>query len=96
MPLFYQFVDDNLKNKERFNIENAAKNLSIPFLIVHGTNDETVNVKEAEDLKQWSINADLFLIEGANHSFGTKHPFDEETFPANFQQVINKTIDFLK
>ncbi|MEO6903894.1 MAG: alpha/beta hydrolase fold domain-containing protein [Bacteroidia bacterium] len=96
MPLYYQFVEDNLKNKERFNIENATKGLSIPFLIVHGTADEAVGVKEAQDLKQWDKNAEVFLIEGSNHAFGAKHPFDKEKFPADFQKVIDKTIAFLK
>lgn len=96
MPLFYQFVEDNLKNKERFNIENATKGLSIPFLIIHGTNDETVEISEAQDLKLWSGNAELFLIEGANHSFGANHPFNKEFFPDDFQKVIDKTIAFLR
>jgi len=44
MPLYYQFYEDQQANKERLNINHAVKRLEIPFLIVHGTADEAVNL----------------------------------------------------
>lgn len=96
MPMYYQFVEDNLKNKERLNICKAAEKLTTPYLIVHGTNDEAVPVSEAQDLKQWSPTSELFLVDGGNHTFGAKHPFNETDFPMDVQLVLEKTVAFLK
>lgn len=96
MPMYYQFVEDMMRNKERFDIEWAEKNLKIPHLIIHGNLDEAVNVNEAYDLNKWNSNATLYLIEGANHTFGAKHPFHDEVFPEDVVKVLTKTIEFLK
>lgn len=96
MPMYYQFVEDNLKNKERLNICKAAEKLTTPYLIVHGTNDEAVPVSEAQDLKQWSPTSELFLVDGGNHTFGAKHPINETDFPMDVQLVLEKTVAFLK
>jgi pimeloyl-ACP methyl ester carboxylesterase len=96
MPMYYQFVEDNLKNKERLNIRKAAEKLTVPHLIVHGTNDEAVHVSDAKNLKLWNPSSELFLVEGGNHTFGAKHPFEDDHFPKHFQLVIDKTIQFLR
>ncbi len=96
MPMYYQFVEDNLKNKERLNIEKATKNIHIPQLIVHGTNDDAVQIVEAENIAKWNKNAELFIIENANHTFGAKHPFEDDDFPVDVQLVLEKTVEFLK
>ncbi len=95
MPMYYQFVEDNLNNKERLNIRKASEKLNIPHLIVHGTNDEAVYVSEAQDLKQWNPTAELFLVEGGNHTFGAKHPFEEDDFPDDVKLVLENTVAFL-
>lgn len=96
MPMYYQFAEDTLKNMERLSIERSAKSLGIPHLIVHGTNDEAVSVLEAENLAKWNKNAELFIVEDANHTFGASHPFLQEKFPEHFQLVIDKTIEFFR
>ncbi len=48
MPMYYQFVENVKNNLDRLNIEQAAKSLDIPFLIIHGTNDEAVNAQTFE------------------------------------------------
>jgi pimeloyl-ACP methyl ester carboxylesterase len=71
--------------------------LQVPLLIVHGTEDETVPLHQAEELHlQNPENATLIHIEGADHTFGSAHPFNDELLPAPFQQVVNKTVIFLK
>jgi len=96
MPMYYQFAEDTLKNKDRLNILNAEKNLKIPHLIIHGTKDEAVNVNEAKMLHQANSKSKLELILDANHTFGAKHPFVENEFPLHFNQVFQKTLSFLK
>ncbi|TXB67058.1 prolyl oligopeptidase family serine peptidase [Vicingus serpentipes] len=96
MPMYYQFVEDTLNNKERLTIENAARKIDFPHLIIHGTNDKAVDVTEAHNLAKWNSNAELFIIEDADHVFGASHPFIESGFPADVKLVLEKTIQFFK
>lgn len=93
MPLYYQFYENQQANKERLNINHAVKRLHIPFLIVHGTADEAVHFKDAEDLKRSSKHAELLAIEDGDHTFGAKHPFTG-ALPQISMQVIEDTISF--
>jgi len=96
MPLYYQFYETLQANKERLNILRSAGQLKIPFLIIHGTNDKAVSHNDAKELHNVAIKSELFLIEGAGHTFEAKHPFTENIFPENAALAITKTIEFLK
>lgn len=96
MPMYYQFYETLMANQDRLNIHDAVRKLGIPFLIVHGTDDEAVPSQEAEHLRHWASNAELLLVEGAGHTFGVRHPFQGGSLPENAQLVIFKTIEFLK
>ena len=52
--------------------------MAVPWLIVHGTEDETVSHKEAETLRAASPlgTTRLLAVEGAGHTFGAGHPWD--------------------
>ena len=96
MPLYFQIVEDYYQNKERLDIPTAVKNMEQPHLIIHGTADETVPVEMAKEMKQWNLNAELFLVEGANHTFGGQHPSENPVLPEDFKLVIEKTIGFFR
>ena len=96
MPLYVQFYENILANRDRFHITRAAKNLQIPFLIVHGTTDEAVKLSDAEDLHKACKQSELFMVEGAGHTFEVRHPFSGKQFPKNADLVINKTLAFFK
>ena len=96
MPLYYQFYEDCIKNSERIDIENACRNIKIPHLAIHGSDDPTVLVDEVYDLKKWNENTIVEEIKGANHVFGVSHPYDDIKFPPHFQIALDKTIEFLK
>ncbi len=70
MPMLYSFVTDLFENEERLSIQNASEKLSIPHLIIHGTEDSTVLFENAELIKSWNPKAKLNKIEGGNHVFG--------------------------
>lgn len=95
MPHYFSFYTDFIENEQRLTIKGAIKQLNKPHLIVHGDNDEAVPVKEAEMLKSWNPNALLNIIEGANHTFGSKHPWEGATLPVHLQTIVNQTIDFI-
>lgn len=94
MRLGTNLLDDvELHGKTKLNIENAAKKIKVPWLIVHGTADETVPSSEAERLHSASSGVStLRLIEGGNHGFDAKHPLDE--IPPHLEQVVTETVKF--
>ena len=94
MRLDTDLLDDvELHGKTKLNIEAAAAKIKIPWLIVHGTADETVPSSEAEHLHSLSKGAStLRLIEGANHGFDAKHPLNE--IPAALETVVRETVKF--
>ena len=96
MPMYYQIVEDTLKNRERFDIELAANSISIPHLIIHGTDDMAVPVTDAHKLNAWNNKSDLHIINGANHTFGVAHPHHEEQLPDHVVEVLAKTIEFFQ
>ena len=96
MPLFYQFYEDCITNKKRIDIENACRNLTIPHLAIHGTEDPTVDIKDVNDFKNWNPKTIVHKINDANHVFGVSHPFNEKSFPSHFIKVLEKTFEFLE
>jgi pimeloyl-ACP methyl ester carboxylesterase len=96
MPHLYRFYEDFEQNENRLTIATAVENLSQPLLIVHGSEDSTVPINEAEQLAAWSDNATLQIIQGANHVFGSKHPWNEITLPPQLMEVVRNSIGFLK
>ena len=94
MPLYYQFYEDYIKNKSQFSIPKACSKLSIPTLIIHGDNDQTVNFNEAEKLNINISNSVLLKIKDSDHVFNTKHPFDINHLSIQLKKVIAESISF--
>lgn len=95
MPHFYQFYEDFANDPHRFDVERSMEMAKAHVLIIHGTHDESVNVKNAEHLHILNPNTELFLIENANHVFGAKEPWEEETLPEDLDKVVEKCIEFI-
>ena len=96
MPMYFQFYKNCQENKNRLNIENAVRKMSIPHLVVHGSEDPTVLLTEAENIKSWNADIHLHIIDGANHVLGSFHPYNLDKFPKHLQEAIDSTIAFLK
>jgi alpha-beta hydrolase superfamily lysophospholipase len=76
------------------NIPYAASRIKVPWLILHGAQDETVNVSEAEKLGRLSDGTStLRIVEGTDHSLGGKHPLPEIISPM-LEQVTCETVEF--
>ncbi|MDC1533912.1 alpha/beta fold hydrolase [Polaribacter sp.] len=95
MPHFYQFHEDFVQNKERLNIQRAAKKITIPHLIIHGDKDSSISATEAEKLHVWNPKSVLKIIENANHVFNVSHPWTEKKGSEAFEKTIKICIDFL-
>ncbi len=96
MPHYYQFFEDYKQSKDRLNIKRAASDLDIPHLIIHGNKDTSVSINEAENLHKWNPNSELVIIEGADHVFGTKHPWEKSELSKELEMVIQSVISFIK
>ncbi|WP_400075581.1 alpha/beta hydrolase family protein [Winogradskyella sp. R77965] len=95
MPHYYQFFEDFKANEKRLHIESAIKRLNIPTLIIHGDDDTSVFINEAKELHKWYPKSQLQIIEGANHVFNTRHPWNKNELSAEFETVIAHIISFL-
>lgn len=95
MPHFYQFYEDFANDPHRFDVERSMEMAKAHVLIIHGTSDEGVSVKNAEHLHILNPNTELFLIENANHVFGAKEPWEEDILPEDLNKVVEKCIEFI-
>ncbi|MDQ1163202.1 pimeloyl-ACP methyl ester carboxylesterase [Chryseobacterium sp. SORGH_AS 447] len=95
MPHYYQFYEDYEKDVHRFDVERATEMAKAYFLIIHGTDDESVSVKNAEHLHLLHPNSELYLIENANHTFGAKEPWEERELPEDLNAAVEKCIAFI-
>lgn len=96
MRMDYTLIEDLEKNKDRLDIQNAVSKIGVPSLIIHGTQDITVDYSNAEDLfsrsnKEFSR---LKLIDNTGHTFGAVHPFEGTT--TALEEVISQIIEFIK
>ena len=79
----------------RLNVAAAASRITAPWLILHGDNDETLSVSEAERLAALSEGrSTLRVMQGANHTFGGKHPLME--VPPILAGTVRETVEFFQ
>jgi dienelactone hydrolase len=94
LPLYTDVLDDIEHNGEALDIEAAAAHIAVPWLIIHGTDDEAVHFSEAESLKAASSgSARLLPVAGGGHTFGAVHPWQSAT-PA-LETVFDATLNWL-
>ncbi|GAB3857843.1 hypothetical protein GCM10028822_32210 [Hymenobacter terrigena] len=97
LPMHYQIVEDYHANRPRLDIpHNVRRKLRQPLLIIHGDQDETVDVAAAHKLQQLKPNAELLLVPDATHMFGGAHPWPETELPAPARHVAEATAAFFK
>ncbi|MGB7786856.1 MAG: alpha/beta hydrolase fold domain-containing protein [Salinimicrobium sp.] len=96
MPHLFDFYEDFKQNEERLTISTSAEALQIPTLVIHGTEDPTVSVENAEQLHRWIKNSELFLLEGSDHVFEMSHPWEKEKLPTAMERIIEKISGFIK
>ena len=95
MPHYYQFYEDYKANEIRLNIKLATKKIHIPHLIIHGDNDTSIMFEEAKNLHSWNPESKLVFIHGANHTFGSMHPWSKSLLPTDLQKVVSTSIVFV-
>jgi len=95
MPHYFQFYSNFQQHKKRLNIQKSAKKLNIPHLIIHGNKDTSVSLQEAQNLHKWNPDSTLQIIENANHTFQSAHPWENTFLPKQLELVVTTTVRFL-
>lgn len=96
MPLYYQLYEDFRARQGEFDVQRAARNLNKPCLIQHGTDDPAVAPLAARQLHDWIPGSVLHLIEGADHVFGGRHPWEFTGLPDHSKVLLGNALAFLE
>ncbi len=94
MPLDRSVWEDLERNRERFDLIAAAGRVTAPWLVVHGSEDETVSVVEARQLARAAPRPTLQVIEDSGHTFEAVHPLDGVT--PGLDAAIAATLDHFR
>jgi uncharacterized protein len=86
MRIGREFFEEVWSNPQAFDVRAAAGAAKVPWLLVHGADDATVPLDEAQELLA-AANAGphggeqvrLLTLDGTGHTFGTGHPFSGPT-----------------
>lgn len=96
LPLYTDMLDDILQHSAELDIAAAADRLQQPWLLLHGSADESVPVAEARALAAgWHAGQPrrMLILEGTGHTFGAVHPFAGMT-PA-LAEAFDETMKWL-
>jgi dienelactone hydrolase len=95
LPLYSNVLDDIEQNADQLNIGAAASKITVPWLIIHGTEDESVGFSEAESLKAANSRKKtrLLPVEHGGHTFGATHPWRSST--PQLDTVFDATVEWL-
>lgn len=96
LPIKKQFYDDYLQNKDKLDVKKSARLLDKPLLIIHGDKDESVSISHAETLYNLVLHSIFIKVEGGDHTFSAKHPFDpEKDVSEMLEDLLENTYEFL-
>ena len=94
-PMYYQLSQDSILHKKDFDILERLPKDQRNFLFLHGLSDEAVPPTEPSELMDVQ-NAEVVLLEDADHVFGGKHPFEESILPPHTNIAVELIIDFFQ
>jgi|SRR5690348_4774347 uncharacterized protein len=94
IPLYPDVLDDVEAHSHALDIEAAARRIAVPWLIVHGTDDEAVALIEGERLAAAGPAATtrFVTVPHAGHTFGAAHPWRGPA--ADTERVMDETLSF--
>ena len=96
LPMGPEALEDLERNAAgSLDVLAAAGRVSVPWLILHGSADESVPPGEAAQLARASgaARSELVEVAGAGHTFGARHPWAGST--PELESVVSRTAEFL-
>lgn len=95
LPLGLGLLEDVERHRQLLDLAAAAERRSAPWLLMHGRDDESVPVEEADRLADSAGGLrELHLVDGAGHTFGAQHPFAGPT--PHLIEALNLTQTWLR
>ena len=73
MPLYFQFYQTFIDNKEILNIPFQSQNIKQNVMVIHGTDDQVVPFSDAEFLVSRITKSTLVLIKNTGHTLSLIH-----------------------
>lgn len=92
LPLYPDILDDLERNGATLDVLRAARDVRVPWLIAHGSEDESVPVADAHELSSSAPRATPLILAHAGHTFGIKHPWNGST--EAFDKLLEATVDW--
>jgi dienelactone hydrolase len=94
LPLYLDVLEEVEQQKgNRLDLDAAAREIQLPWLLLHGEDDESVPASESERLHSTSAkrSTELRLVNGAGHTFGAVHPMEgvSEALERTIQATLN-------
>ena len=93
LPLYTGVLDEIDARPEALDIQSAAGGITVPWLLAHGTADESVPLREARALVAASPQARFLPIEGGGHTYGAVHPWKGMT--PELESLFDASIEVL-
>lgn len=95
LPQLFEIYTDYIENKTKLDVIKAAKSLADKLHVFHGSKDLSVPKTEAFELASVA-HSQAHIIEGADHVFGSRHPWKKKSMPEYLQKLCQHTLYFLK
>lgn len=94
LMLSRELYEDYENHKTTYDVLTAASAIEIPWLICHGTEDETIEVSNADILKKQNPAADVLKIKGTGHTYDRAEPWIAKDLPAASKKLVLASIRF--
>ncbi|HET9868991.1 MAG TPA: alpha/beta fold hydrolase [bacterium] len=88
------FLDDVERWGKAGDVPTHLHHLTVPVLLVHGSEDDSVPPEESESLAALYPQSRLAILAGANHKFNASHPFAEAA-PV-LREAAQRTVEFYR
>jgi pimeloyl-ACP methyl ester carboxylesterase len=97
LHLDYSYYLDINANRERYRLPEAVDRMEVPHLIIHGSRDAAVTLKEAHRLTRGKLNGRVKfeVIEGCGHTFGVTDPMELPP-PRELKLALDKTTGWFR
>lgn len=88
----FAFYEEAAARRNALDVKRATEALECPVLVVHGEVDRAVEWMEGRRISRWAKRGTWALIEGADHVFGMRHPWeDARNWPTHLSQAWAET-----
>jgi pimeloyl-ACP methyl ester carboxylesterase len=94
LPQYFVQYEDFKSHEDELSIQKVSEQLKKPVLLIHGDKDSSVSIDEGFELAGF-CRTDLKVIAGADHTFGSKHPWNETEMPPYLSEVCSEMEHFL-